>query len=49
MLIFDIYFENAITILPITYLDKTKMPGKNRSAWFTYKKWQVISIIYKAI
>ena len=31
--IFNIYetlFENIITILPKTYQNKTKMPGKNR-------------------
>ena len=30
MLKLEIFFENAITILPITYLNKTKMRGKNR-------------------
>ena len=24
-------------ILPITYQNKTKMPGKKGSAWFSYK------------
>ena len=32
MLIFlhETLFENVITVLPITYQNKTKMPGKNR-------------------
>ena len=47
MLIFELFFENAITILPITYLNKTKIPEKIGSAWFTYKWWQVISTICK--
>ena len=28
-------FENAIAVLPITYQNKTKMPGKNRK-WLVY-------------
>ena len=40
-------FENVITILPITYQNKTKMTGKIGSTWFIYKKFQVISTIYK--
>ena len=45
--IYEILFENVITILPTTYQNKTKMPEKIGSAWFLYKKWQVIAIIYK--
>ena len=40
-------FEIVITILLITYQNKTKMPGKIGSAWSIYKRWQVISTIYK--
>ena len=43
MLKFEIFFENAITILPITYL---KCVVKIENAWFTYKKRPVISTIY---
>ena len=28
--IYEILLENVITILPITYQNKSKMPGKNR-------------------
>ena len=28
---YETLFENVITILPITYQNKTKMPGKNRN------------------
>ena len=45
--IYQILFQNVITIFPITYQNKPKMPGKIGSAWFLYKKWQVISTIYK--
>ena len=40
-------FEYVITILPVTYQNKTKTPRNIGSAWFIYKKWQVISAIYK--
>ena len=43
LFIYDTLLENVIIILLITYQNKTKMPGKNRSVWFIYKKWQVIS------
>ena len=47
--IFTIYetFENVIKILPITYQNKTKMPGKNRNCLIIYKKRQITSTIYK--
>ena len=46
--IYETLFENAIIILPITYQNKTEMPGKKiRSAWFIYNKWQILSNIYK--
>ena len=41
-------FENVITILPITYQNKTKMQGKYRSAWFVYKKCR-LDQLYQAI
>ena len=47
--IFTIYeklFKNVITILPTTYQNKTKSLEKRESAWFFYKKLQVISTIY---
>ena len=45
--VYETFFKKVIKILPITYQNKTTMPGKIGSAWFIYKKWQVISIIYK--
>ena len=37
-------FENIITILPITYQHKTKIPGKIGSAWFIYKKYKLYKL-----
>ena len=45
--IYETLFENVITILPVTYQNRTKMPGKIGSVWFIFKKWKVISTIYK--
>ena len=47
--IYETLFKNIITILPTTYQNKTKIPGKNRKTWFVYKKWQVITTIYKLL
>ena len=49
MLIFlhETLFENVITVLPITYQNKTKMPGNIGSVRFIYENWQVISAIYQ--
>ena len=44
---YETLFEKVKTILPTTYQIKTKMPEKIESAWFIYKKWQVISTICK--
>ena len=32
MSIFETLLENIITVLPITYQNKTKMPGKNTNS-----------------
>ena len=45
--IYETLYQNVINILPIIYQNITKMPEKNRSVWFIYKKLQVISTIYK--
>ena len=48
--VFAIYgtvFQGVLKILPITYQNKTKMPGKNKKC--LYKKWKIISTIYELL
>ena len=45
--IYETLFENVITILPITYQIKLKFLEKIRSAWFIYKKFHIVSTMYK--
>ena len=50
VIIFTLYetlFHKVIKILPTIYQNKTIYLGKVESAWFVYKKWQIISTIYQ--
>ena len=45
--IFETLFQNVTAILPITYQNKTKVPGESKICLVIYKKRQAISTIYK--